>query len=67
MGVPPERCLAFEDSIPGLISAKDAGMRVVAVPDPAIADHPSLTRADLVLRSLTELSEEKWRDLEVIA
>ena len=61
--VSPERCLAFEDSIPGLISAKSAGMRVVAVPDPAIACQSALARADLVLGSLSELDEQKWRSL----
>ena len=32
LGVPPERCLAFEDSMNGAIAARAARMRVVAVP-----------------------------------
>eukprot|EP01013_Petalomonas_cantuscygni_P041091 TRINITY_DN73449_c0_g1_i1.p1 TRINITY_DN73449_c0_g1~~TRINITY_DN73449_c0_g1_i1.p1 ORF type:complete len:311 (+),score=42.17 TRINITY_DN73449_c0_g1_i1:127-933(+) len=32
IGVPPQRCVAVEDSGPGVISALAAGMRVVAVP-----------------------------------
>lgn len=33
LGVHPEECLAFEDSLPGLISAKAARMKCVAVPE----------------------------------
>jgi HAD superfamily hydrolase (TIGR01509 family) len=33
LGVPPARCLAFEDSEPGAMSAHAAGMTVVQVPD----------------------------------
>jgi HAD superfamily hydrolase (TIGR01509 family) len=32
MGVPPERCLAFEDAEPGIAAARAAGMPVVHVP-----------------------------------
>lgn len=57
--VPPERCLAVEDSISGVRSAKAAGMVCVAVPDPAI-DIRELARADLVLGSLSEVDERIW-------
>jgi HAD superfamily hydrolase (TIGR01509 family) len=33
LGIPPMECLAFEDSDPGVLSARDAGMRVVIIPD----------------------------------
>jgi len=52
LGVPPERCLAFEDSLNGAIAAKAARMRVVAVPasgtrfDFCDARLPSLARFD---------------------
>jgi HAD superfamily hydrolase (TIGR01509 family) len=32
LGVPPERCLAFEDSVAGVQAAKAAGMTAIAVP-----------------------------------
>ena len=31
LGVPPDQCLVFEDSLPGLEAARRAGMRAVAV------------------------------------
>lgn len=51
LGVPPESCLAFEDSLPGVRSARKAGMACVAVPswtgDGAAVD-PGFREAELV-------------------
>ena len=33
LGVEPERCLVFEDIIPGIVAGKAAGMKVCAVED----------------------------------
>jgi mannitol-1-/sugar-/sorbitol-6-/2-deoxyglucose-6-phosphatase len=57
LGVRPQRCLAIEDSLRGLVSAKAASMRCIAVPT---APHPGFALADLVLGSLTELGEPAW-------
>jgi HAD superfamily hydrolase (TIGR01509 family) len=56
MGVDPERTAAIEDSTNGLLSAHNAGMRVIAIPNDA---HPpaekGLTKADVVLDSIEDL------------
>jgi beta-phosphoglucomutase-like phosphatase (HAD superfamily) len=59
----PARCLAVEDSPAGVLAAKDAGMTCVAVPDPLLTGDPRYRRADLVLPSLTELTEPLLRSL----
>jgi mannitol-1-/sugar-/sorbitol-6-/2-deoxyglucose-6-phosphatase len=63
LGLSPARCLALEDSPSGVVAAKDAGMTCVAVPDPLLTGDPRYDRADLVLPSLTELTEPLLRSL----
>lgn len=59
LGVPPERCVAVEDSSNGLRSAAAAGLRVIAVPRPAHPPAPdALAMAAVVVGSLTELTPE---------
>lgn len=56
LGVDPAVCAAVEDSHNGIRSAKAAGMRVYAVPNPHFPpDDESLALADVVLASLAEL------------
>jgi HAD superfamily hydrolase (TIGR01509 family) len=58
LGIPPERCLAVEDSINGVRSAKDAGMVCVAVPVSGVTD--GFEGADLVLGSIEEFDDRIW-------
>ena len=59
LGIHPYRCLAIEDSINGVRSAKAAGMVCVAVPE-ARPPRGSFGGADLVLDSLAEIDETVW-------
>lgn len=61
LGIPPENCLAVEDSRVGVQAAADAGMRVIAVPGPH--DHQrGFHRAWRIFSTLTELRD----DLETV-
>jgi HAD superfamily hydrolase (TIGR01509 family) len=57
LGIDAARCAAVEDSHNGIRSARAAGMRVVAVPNPHFPpDDEALAEADVVLRSIDELT-----------
>jgi HAD superfamily hydrolase (TIGR01509 family) len=57
LDVDPHLCAAVEDSHNGIRSAKAAGMRVVAIPNPHFPpDEDALAQADVVLRSIDELT-----------
>jgi HAD superfamily hydrolase (TIGR01509 family) len=57
LDVPPERCAAIEDSHAGIRSAKAAGMRVLAIPNPSYPpDAEALALADVTLASLEQLT-----------
>jgi HAD superfamily hydrolase (TIGR01509 family) len=59
LGVAPTGCAAIEDSHAGIRSAKSAGMRVVAIPNPTYPPDPdAVAQADVVLPSLAELVPE---------
>jgi HAD superfamily hydrolase (TIGR01509 family) len=60
LDVAPERCAAVEDSEAGIRSAKAAGMRVLAIPNPHFPpEDDALALADDVLGSLAELGPER--------
>jgi beta-phosphoglucomutase-like phosphatase (HAD superfamily) len=59
LGAAPGACAAIEDSRSGLLSARAAGMRVVAIPNRLFPpDEDTLAAADVVLASLAELTPE---------
>jgi pseudouridine-5'-monophosphatase len=57
LGVAPARCVAVEDAPAGVDAARAAGMRVVAVPDPALG-RERVAHADLVLETLAGVRPE---------
>jgi len=59
LGVDPATAAAVEDSQNGILSAKAAGMRVIAIPNAHFPpDEDALREADVVLDSLAELTAE---------
>ena len=59
LGVEPTACAAVEDSHGGIRSAKAAGMRVVAIPNPSYPpDDDALSLADVVLPTIRELDPD---------
>jgi sugar-phosphatase len=63
LGLSPAACLAIEDSPNGVLAARAAGMRCIAVPDPHLSGDPRYREAELVLASLDELDEGRLRSL----
>jgi sugar-phosphatase len=62
--VDPTRCLVFEDSFYGVIAAKAARMKVVAMPDPSEYDQERFSAADLKIRSLDEFTLDTFRQMQ---
>jgi HAD superfamily hydrolase (TIGR01509 family) len=59
LGVDPARAAAVEDSENGILAAKAAGTRTIAIPNRHFPPgEDALGRADVVLRSLDELTPE---------
>ncbi|MBI9033883.1 MAG: hexitol phosphatase HxpB [Bacteroidales bacterium] len=63
LGLRYNECLVFEDSLHGVIAAKAARMKVVAVPDPK-NQKAEFCVADAVLKSLNNFSESIGKELE---
>jgi len=59
LGIEPSKCICLEDSGNGILAGKNAGMKVIAVPDPRfMPSEEKLGRADVILTSLTDFSLE---------
>ena len=59
LGADPARCAAIEDSTSGIRSAKGAGMRVIAIPNPRYPpDEEALAQAGVVLETVSELKPD---------
>lgn len=57
LGIDPARTAAVEDSHNGILSARAAGMRVVAIPNPSFPPSPdALAEADVILASISDLT-----------
>ena len=65
LGVAPAQCLAIEDSLNGVLAAKAARMKCVAVPEPVQRQDPRFAIADVVLDSLADMNMEVWQALQV--
>jgi mannitol-1-/sugar-/sorbitol-6-/2-deoxyglucose-6-phosphatase len=65
LSLSPEDCLAIEDSFNGVMAAKNAGMRCIAVPDSLSRNDPRFEAADVRLNSLSEINDEVWSGLNI--
>src|ERR1035441_9834673 len=62
LGVSPRDILVLEDSPSGVLAAKAAKMKCIAVPDPETKNHPFIQIADLVIDSLEKFDEAMLSD-----
>lgn len=65
LGVPPHNCVCLEDSGNGILAGKNAGMKVIAIPDERfMPSSEQLQIADIRLSSLKELTKETLAKLQ---
>jgi HAD superfamily hydrolase (TIGR01509 family) len=57
----PENCVVVEDSVEGIIAAKDAGMKVIALTTTTSAE--SLKDANLIVKTINDLNVKKILEL----
>ncbi|MFZ2189545.1 MAG: HAD family phosphatase [Candidatus Magasanikiibacteriota bacterium] len=62
LGVKPEECVVFEDAENGVVAAKRAGMKCIAVPDPRWS-FGDFSQADLIVGSLEDPKVYKFLNL----
>lgn len=61
IGIPPERCIVFEDAPAGVAAGKNAGCAVVALT--GTSDREGLSHADWVIDHLKEVTPDRLREL----
>lgn len=61
---PSKQCLVFEDSFNGLIAAKAARMKTIAVPDEMQFNETRFDIADFKLHSLAQFTPQHWQALQ---
>jgi mannitol-1-/sugar-/sorbitol-6-/2-deoxyglucose-6-phosphatase len=59
LGVNPLKCLVFEDSIAGVVAAKAARMKCIAVPEQEMFHHKGYGIADQKIESLKSFHEKR--------
>ena len=64
LNVTPWNCVALEDSVNGMISAKAARMKVIVVPEEARYNDAKFGLADVKLHSLEDFNEGIWHSLQ---
>ena len=64
LDVDPQRCLVFEDSIPGIKAARAAGMAVVAITHRCTDEKLARELADMAISNYTELPEDFWQSIK---
>jgi len=67
LGAAPRRCLVWEDAPAGVLAAKAASMACIAVPEHGEEHRPAFALADVVLRSLLDMDEERFDALSADA
>jgi len=63
LGEKPWHCVAFEDSINGMVAAKAARMKVVVVPEIGKIHKPEFGLADLVLPTMEDMNYQLYKTL----
>jgi sugar-phosphatase len=63
LGSKPLHCLAFEDSINGMVAAKAARMKVVVVPEVHNRQNPKYALADLKFDQLSDFTMSHFEEL----
>ena len=64
LNILPQHCLALEDSLNGVLAAKAAQMKCIAIPEPLQYNNSKFAIADKILKSLEELDQKIWYELE---